>query len=144
MRITLDSAILVRANQRASGPAKALFHEILDRGHSLVLSGSVLEEVERVLHYPRLLNRFSLTEIEITQFFALLVTSAEIVEADDTIAAPIRDPNDLHILQTAISGKVDYLCTLDEHFYEAKVVAFCSNWGIKVISDLDLLRLIRA
>ena len=143
MRITLDSAILVRANQRASGPAKALLHEILDGGHRLILSGSILEEVERVLNYPRLVKRFSLTEIEITQFVALLTASAEIVELDETLSPPIRDPNDIHILQTAVSGKADYLCTLDEHFYETPVVTFCSNWGISVASDLDLLRLIR-
>jgi putative PIN family toxin of toxin-antitoxin system len=143
VRITLDSTILVRANQRAAGPARALRLELLDRGHRLVLSASVLEEVERVLHYPRLLKRSGLTEIEITRFVAFLAASAEIVEVDETLTAPIRDPNDVHVLQTAIGGKADYLCTLDEHFRETPVVTFCSNRGIAVISDLDLLRLVR-
>lgn len=143
MRITLDSTILVRANQRAAGPARALLLELLDRGHRLVLSASVLDEVERVLHYPRLLKRSGLTETEITRFIAFLAASAEIVEVDETLTAPIRDPKDVHILQTAIGGKADYLCTLDEHFKDTVVVMFCSNRGITVISDLDLLRLVR-
>ena len=143
MRIILDSTILVRANQRAAGPARALLLELLDRGHRLVLSPSVLEEVERVIHYPRLLKRFGLTETEITRFIAFLAATAEIVEVDETLATPIRDPNDVHILQTAIAGNVDYLCTLDEHFRETLVVTYCSNRGITVISDLDLLRLVR-
>jgi putative PIN family toxin of toxin-antitoxin system len=143
VRITLDSTILVRANQRATGPARALLLELLDRGHSLVLSASILEEVERVLHYPRLLKRFGLTATEITHFVAFLAASAEIVEVDETLTAPIRDPNDVHILQTAVGGKADYFCTLDEHFKEALVVEFCANRGITVISDLDLLRLVR-
>jgi putative PIN family toxin of toxin-antitoxin system len=143
VRITLDSTILVRANQRAAGPARALLLELLDRGHRLVLSASVLEEVERVLHYPRLLKQFGLTDTEITLFVAFLGASAEIVEVDETLTAPIRDPKDVHILQTAIGGKADYLCTLDEHFWETPVVTFCSNCGITVISDLDLLRLVR-
>jgi predicted nucleic acid-binding protein len=84
-----------------------------------------------------------LTETEITQFVAFLAAAAEIVEVDETLTAPIRDPKDVHILQTAISGKADYLCTLDEHFRETLVVTFCSNRGITVISDLDLLRLVR-
>ena len=103
----------------------------------------MLEEVERVLHYPRLLKQFGLTETDITLFVAFLAASAEIVEVDETLSAPIRDPKDAHILQTAISGKVDHLCTLDEHFKETLVVTFCSNRGITVVSDLDLLRLIR-
>ena len=144
MRITLDSTILVRANQRATGSARVLLLELLDHRHRLILSGSVLEEVERVLHYPRLLKRFALTEVEITRFVAFLAASSEIVEIDETITPPIRDPKDIHILQTAIGGKAEYLCTLDEHFYEMPVVAFCSNRDVTIISDLDLLLLVRS
>jgi putative PIN family toxin of toxin-antitoxin system len=117
--------------------------ELLDGGHRLVLSGSVLEEVERVLHYPRLIQRFTWTEAEITQFVAFLAASAEIAEVDETSTPPIRDPKDIHIIQTAIGGMADYICTLDEHFFDAPVVAFCSKQGITVISDLDLLRVVR-
>lgn len=143
MRVTLDSTILVRAHQRATGPARALLLELLDGGHALVLSGSVLDEVERVLHYPRLLKRSALTETEITQFVAFLAGTAEIVEVDEMLVPPIRDAKDVHIIQTAISGKADYICTLDEHFYEAPVVAFCLERRLTVISDLTLLKLIR-
>jgi len=143
VRITLASTIIVRANQRATGPARALLLELLDRGHALVLSASVLEEVEKALHYPRLLKRFALNENEITQFIAFRSVSAEIVEVDETIAPPIRDPKDIHILQTAITGKAEYLCTLDQHFYETAVVDFCSDRGVTVISDIDMLRLVR-
>jgi predicted nucleic acid-binding protein len=45
-----------------------------------------------------------------------LPPQSEIAEIDETIAPPIRDPKDIHIRQTAISGKAEYLCTLDEHF----------------------------
>ena len=89
--------------------------ELLDGGHTLVLSGSVLDEVERVLHYPRLLKRFALTETEITQFIAFLGVTAEIVEIDKTIEPLIRYPKDIHVVQTAVSGKAAYICTLDEH-----------------------------
>ena len=117
--------------------------ELLEGGHRVVLSGSVLDEVERVLYYPRLLKRFVLTETEITEYVAFLAGAAEIVEVDETIAPPIRDPKDIHVVQTAIGGKAGYLCTLDEHFYETAVVTFCSDRRLTVISDLDLLRLVR-
>ena len=144
MRITLNSTILVRANQRATGPARALLLALLDYGHRLILLTSILEEVERVLHFPRLIKRFALTEVEITQFAAFLAAWAEMVELDDTIMPPVRDPKDIHILQAAIGGKAEHLCTLDEHFYEAPVIAFCSKRDVTIISDLDLLRLVRS
>jgi putative PIN family toxin of toxin-antitoxin system len=109
VRVTLDSGILVRANERATGPARALLLELLDGGHALVLSATVLDEVERVLHYPRLLRRFALTEAEITEFIAFLAGAAEIVDVANTVAPPVRDAKDIHIAQTAISGKADYI-----------------------------------
>ena len=89
------------------------------------------------------MRRFVLTDAETTAFVAFLSASAEIVEADEEAIPPIRDPNDVHIIQTAIAGKTEYLCTLDEDFYETAVVEFCSNRGIKIVSDLTLLRLVR-
>ena len=103
----------------------------------------MLDEVEKVLHYPRLLKRFGFADSDITQFIAFLAASAEIVETDDSFATPIRDPKDVHILQTAIAGNAEYLCTRDSHFTEPTVTRFCADRGIAVISDLDLLRLIR-
>ena len=107
MRITLNSAILVRAHRRTAGPARALLGELLQHGHRLVLSGSVLEEVERVLHYPRLAKRFAPTEAGITGFVAFLAASAKVVEGDEDVTPPIRDSKDVHIIQTAIAGKAE-------------------------------------
>jgi predicted nucleic acid-binding protein len=84
-----------------------------------------------------------LTEAEITGLVAFLASAAETVDVDETIVPPIRDPKDIPIVQTAISGKAGYLCTLDAHFYETSVVTFCSKHGVTVLSDLDLLRLVR-
>jgi predicted nucleic acid-binding protein len=66
-----------------------------------------------------------------------------LVEVDDAMKAPIRDPEDIHILQTAVSGRAEYLCTMDEHFYAQAVIDSCLNRGITVMSDLDLLRFVR-
>jgi len=143
VRITLDSTVLVRAHQLATGPARALFLALLEKGHRLVLSPSILEEVDRVLRYPRLVKQFGLTDGDIAQYVAFLAASSEITPLGESLAAPIRDPNDLHVLQTAISGGVEYLCTLDEDFKETLVVSYCANRGVTVISDLDLLRLVR-
>jgi uncharacterized protein len=144
VRIAFDSAILVRANQRATGIARALLLAALDNGHTLVLSASLLDEVGRVLHYPRLLKRYALTELEISRFIEFLGASAHLVEIDDTLTTPIRDPEDAHVLQAAIAGEAEFLCTLDAHFYDDVVLDFCSRHGIHVVSDVEMLGLIRA
>lgn len=54
MRITADTAILVRTNVKASGPARELLDTIHHSTAVLVLSPFLLREVERVLRYPRI------------------------------------------------------------------------------------------
>jgi predicted nucleic acid-binding protein len=72
-----------------------------------------------------------------------LKISGVMVEIDKTIAPPIRDGKDVHVIQTALSGKAEYLCTLDRHFYDSAFVEFCARRGVRIINDVDLIRLIR-
>ena len=63
MRFTLDSYILVRAATSPRGLALRLLDIILG-AHTLVLSRFILEEVERVLLYPRIQARYRITTVE--------------------------------------------------------------------------------
>ena len=89
MRFTLDSNILVRAVASPQGPALRLLDIILD-AHTLVLSRFILDEVERVLLYPRLQARYQIAASEAARF-----------------TQNLADP----ILYTAADGKADVLCT---------------------------------
>jgi hypothetical protein len=35
------------------------------------------------------------------------------------------------------------LCTVDKHFYEPNVLAFCARHGIQLMTDVELLRFLR-
>ena len=115
----------------------------LARHHTLVLSAAILDEVERVLYYPRLLRMSKLRPEQIAQYVEFLSFSSALVEMDDTISVPIKDPQDVHVIQTAVSGTADVICTLDAHFYGPIVISFCEQRGIKILKDIDLLPLIR-
>ena len=52
----------------------------------------------------------------------------------------MRDPADIAVVQTAVSGDADCICTLDSDFYDLKTVAYCSAAGIRICSDVELLR----
>jgi predicted nucleic acid-binding protein len=54
MRVIPDTAILVRMNAKASGPARRLLERIAFGPHELILSPFLLEETEQVLYYPRM------------------------------------------------------------------------------------------
>ena len=143
MRITLDSNILVRALVSPSGPAHRLLSLIrADPAHVVVLSSHILEEVKRVLVYPRLRSRYRITTMEIQRYVELLEQAAELV--DPTPAGPVvlTDPDDDPVLYTAVRGKAGVLCTRNHDFFEPNVVAFCTEAGIAVMDDVQLLRLL--
>jgi predicted nucleic acid-binding protein len=53
MRVTLDTAILIRTNAKATGSARELLDALKCAGAVLVLPPFTLAEVERALRYPR-------------------------------------------------------------------------------------------
>jgi predicted nucleic acid-binding protein len=77
VRFTLDSNILVRAATSPRGPALRLLDIVLG-AHTLVLSRFILEEVERVLLYPRIQARYRITTVEAARFAVSLADAAAI------------------------------------------------------------------
>jgi putative PIN family toxin of toxin-antitoxin system len=140
LKFTLDSNILVRAATSPRGPALRLL-DIIRAGHALVLSRFILDEVERVLLYPRIQARFRITASEASRFTSNLAEAAHLVEP--VIVKPITlfDPADDPVLYTAADGEADVLCTRNtRHFSSPAVQSFCEEHGIRVMTDLEILR----
>jgi putative PIN family toxin of toxin-antitoxin system len=138
VRILLDVNVLVRANEVSSGPARTLLRALIARGHTLLLSSEMLVELARVLRYPRIQALFGLTEEQIYEYVQYLTSASEIVPIDHSLFAPMRDPMDIAVLQTAIAGAADVICTRDSDFRDAETVAFCAAAGIEICTDREL------
>lgn len=136
MRITLDTGILVRVYLSPSGPAFRLTQAISTLHHVLVVSQYILDEVEAVRSYPRIRRRTVIGG----QHIAAALRQAEMVIPVRGRPVILADPKDDPVLYTAVAGKADVLCTLDRHFHAPDVVAFCTEHGIRVMSDVELLR----
>lgn len=140
MRFTLDSNILVRAVTSPRGPALRLLDLILG-SHSLVLSRFILDEVERVLLYPRIQARYRITAPEAARFTGNLADAAHLVEPIIVTPITLSDPADDPVLYTAADGNADVLCTLNtRRFSTPAAQAFCKEHRIGVMTDLDVLR----
>jgi putative PIN family toxin of toxin-antitoxin system len=140
LRLTLDSNILVRALASPRGPALRLLDVILGT-HTLVLSRFILDEVERVLLYRRMQARYQITVNEAARFTRNLADAAHMVEPVIVRPVVLSDPADDTVLYTAADGKADVLCTRNlRHFAPANVQQFCAVHGIRVMTDLEVLR----
>jgi len=51
---------------------------------------------------------------------------------------------DVVVLQTAVIGEVEIICTLDADFYDAETLAFCATCGINVCTDVNLMNRLRS
>jgi putative PIN family toxin of toxin-antitoxin system len=117
---------------------RGLLRALIARGHTLLTSGPSLAELARVLRYPRLQALYSLTEEEIYDYVQFLRSASETVDIDQSLRVPMRDPNDVAILQTAIAGAADLICTLDTDFRDAETVAYCAAAGVEICTDREL------
>jgi len=144
VRIVLDTTILVRANDSCHGLARALIFGIISSENSLVLSNEMLYELARVLRYPRLRSLYGLSEERVYDYIAFLRGASEIVTLNVLLNAPIRDLNDLIVVQTAVLGEADVLCTTDDDFYDTAITNFFRGVGITVLDDIALIGQIRA
>lgn len=57
--------------------------------------------------------------------------------------APIRDVNDVIVIQTAIIGEADILCSRDEDFFEPPASDYLKKMGITVMDDIGLMKRLR-
>lgn len=144
MKIVLDNSILVRANQLSSGLARELLTTIVRSEHTLLLSNEMLHELARVLRYPRLRTFFGLTEDLVFEYINFLRQSSEMVTLDPVVNAPIRDVNDVIVMQTAILGEANVLCTQDDDFFTEPAAEYLDRLGIIVMDDASLLRRLRS
>ena len=140
MRIVLDSNILVRSFVRSHGLAHDLLLAILSGDHALVISNEILSEVARVLRYPRLIAVHGENDEAIYNFTGWVRDVAEIVPLNPFTRAPIRDHNDIFVLQTALIGEADVLCTGDQDFFGPPASIFLASCGIEVLTDAQLMR----
>jgi putative PIN family toxin of toxin-antitoxin system len=120
MRVVLDANVLVSAVISSRGsPGKILDLWKKDR-FELVFSSPILEELERIIHYPRIQQRYKLPEEYIEQFLSLIGSQGISVNPSMEIYAIERDPSDNRYLECALEGEASYLVTGDHHLLELK------------------------
>jgi putative PIN family toxin of toxin-antitoxin system len=145
VRVVLDTNILIRANPTVSpqGLARDLLLTVLSGAHVLVLSSAILDEVQRVLNYPHVQARWALPAEVIAQYVFFLQDVGFVVDLPKIFPAVVSDPDDDLVLQTAISGQADVLCSRDGAFRSENVGRVCATHGIRLVDDISLLQELR-
>jgi len=116
-----------------------VLNAVLAGRHTLLLSNEIIIETTGVLRYPRLQKLYAMTEEEIYDYAQFLQNVCQTVILDHPYHAPLRDLNDLDVMQTAERGGADVLCSNDGDFHDPGIVRFCAARGIGVCHEAALL-----
>ena len=107
MRIALDSSVLIAAHISRAGVCAELLEDLLLH-HDLVTSEFILEELGR-----KLSEKFSFSKREADQVAVFLRRVAVVVVPADLPSDVCRDPTDIPVLGTAVSGECALLISVD-------------------------------
>ena len=111
LRVVLDTNVLVSGLAYPGSTPGRIVNAWREGGLEVVLSRYILDELVRVL--PRL-QRLDLTAAEIRDLADSLMFLADVVEPATSPEARLRDPADLPVLQTLLSGGAQWLITGDK------------------------------
>jgi putative PIN family toxin of toxin-antitoxin system len=99
VRAVLDPNVLIASLLSRDGPPARLLASWLAGAFELVVSESLLEELERALTYPKLRDRVAAGDA--SDFVALLRHAALLASEPPTIAPRSADPDDDYLLALA-------------------------------------------
>jgi putative PIN family toxin of toxin-antitoxin system len=112
IRAVLDTNLLVSYLLTHRPPIATLIDEHLARERFVLVTGAVLlEELERVLRYPRLQRYYS--EEARKRYVALIAALSEVVDLPASVPRICRDPNDDWAIACAVAGEADCIVSGD-------------------------------
>ena len=120
MRVVLDVNVIVSAIISSGGsPGRVLEFWRQDK-FDLVVSSAILEELERVIHYPKIQQKYRLSENYVKRILGLISSQSITVTPNQIITAIEKDPADNRYLECALAGNAAYIVTGDSHLLELK------------------------
>ena len=137
MRAAVDTNLLVSYLLTHRPPVAELIDVHLARGdYALLTSHVMLEELDRVLQYPRL-HRYYDAEACV-RFVALVAALSEIVDVPEAVPRICRDPDDDWIIACAVAGDADVIVSGDRDLLDLGQVG-----RIPVLSACQFLALLQ-
>ncbi len=118
MRVVLDANIYVSALANTQGYPRRLMEGWEQNKFDVLVSGSIIDEVGRVLRYPRISKRHRQGEEAIQRFLGLLSSQAVMVEPTEVLDVIKEDRSDNRYLECAAEGKAQYVISGDRHLLE--------------------------
>ncbi|MEK7100184.1 MAG: putative toxin-antitoxin system toxin component, PIN family [Patescibacteria group bacterium] len=137
----IDTNVLIRANITKNGSDYSIYKAFLAGRFELLYSDKTLQELNKVLNYPRIFNKYNFTKAKIQKFITSIVTLGKFVYAPKKVKI-CRDPDDDELISIAKAIYVKnpiYIVSGDEDLHDLKD----KIKGIKIVTASEFLKLIK-
>jgi len=137
LRAVLDTNVIISGVITDHGAPFQILQRWKGGEFAVIISSSILQEIERVLHYPKIKRKRRLTEGNIRNVMELLRKYGIVTPADITIEAVPEDPADNKFVVAAVETEADYIVSGDRHLKDLS-----SYHGIRIVSPDEFLRVL--
>jgi putative PIN family toxin of toxin-antitoxin system len=121
LRVVLDTNVWVSGLLLPTSNAGKILKGWDEARFEVILSSYILEEIGKVLAYPKIKKRLEWDGAKIQHYLDLLVFFAEIVDVPEISAHVEADPNDSPILSALITSDADFLVSGDSDLSDLKI-----------------------
>lgn len=118
MEAVLDTNVVVSALLSPKGPPAEIIRAWRAHSFTWVTSPALLDELERVLRYPRIRQHLAWVDDELAEFLELIRRQARVVSPSQTLEVIQDDPDDNRVLEAAVEGHAEYVVSGDRHLLD--------------------------
>ena len=138
MKAVLDVGQFVSATIVPRGHPAQMLAAWREGRFELVTSMPILEDLRRVLSYPRIRRRHGFSDEEIDLFVDSLSLAASLTPGQLALEAVAADPSDNKVLACALEAQVDHVVASGEHL--TKLGSFS---GIPIVPPRRFLEILQ-
>lgn len=138
IRAVLDTNTIVSAIINTDkSVSQEIYQSSKEKRFLLVISPSILAEVEDVIHRTRIM-RFHKYPVQELQRIVKELTNVSLIVLGKIGIEVVRDPDDNKIISAALEGKADYIVSRDRDLLDLK-----EYQGIKIITPEKFMGILR-
>jgi putative PIN family toxin of toxin-antitoxin system len=120
MRIVVDTNVWISGLLLPKSDAGKIIQGWKTARYQIIISKYILEEIGRVLTYPKIQKRLGWNQIKIRHYLDTLAFFTEMVENNEITVTVKADPKDSPILSTLVNSSSAFLITGDTDLLELK------------------------
>lgn len=135
LRAVLDTNVIVSGLLSRDSPPAQTLDAWRGRQFLVLCSPAILSEINRVLRYPRIQQRYSISEQDVLEVTALFEQNALILHGKPALAGNLpADPDNEMFLACALEGDAQAIVSGDHHLLELG-----SYQGIPIVTARQFL-----